>query len=214
MAIETTEYTPSRTVKEFILSRKEIKIIKGPVGSGKSVGCLMTIARECQLQNPGPDGVRRSRWAIIRNTNQQLMDTTFKSWQQWFPDGAAGHWKVSEKTFFLKFQDVEAEIMFRPLDKAADLQRLLSLELTSAYFNEMREIDKTIFEGVRTRIGRYPAPKDGWATNPQVIGDTNPPEIDSWLYDLMENPGPDDFELIEVFHQPSGMSPDAENREN
>ena len=214
MATEKVEYSPSKTCADFMRSRKKIKVINGPVGSGKSVACLMSIARECQLQAPGPDGIRRSRWAIIRNTNQQLMDTVLKSFFQWFPDGAAGHWKVSEKTFFLKFGDVQAEIMFRPLDSAADLQRLLSLELTSAYFNEAREINKTIFDGVRTRIGRYPAKKDGGASYAHIICDTNPPDMDSWLYDLMENPGPRDRELIEIFKQPSGLSPEAENLEN
>ncbi len=214
MSVEETVYTPSKTCREFMLSEKPIRIISGPVGSGKSVACLITIARECKLQEPGTDGIRRSRWAIIRNTNQQLMDTTFKSWLQWFPDGAAGKWRVSDKTFNLKFDDVEAEIMFRPLDTPADLQRVLSLELTGAYFNEFREIDKTIFEGVRTRIGRYPSKKDGGATRPCVIADTNPPDMDSWLYDLMENPGPDYHTMIDVFKQPSGLSPEAENLEN
>lgn len=214
MPIEKIEYTPSKTGKKFLLSDKKIKVINGPVGSGKSVVCIMEIARRCKIQEPGPDGIRRSRWAIIRNTSQQLTDTTLKTWFQWFPDGAAGKWKVSEKTFFLRFDDVEAEIMFRPLDSPDDLRRLLSLELTSAYFNEGREIDRTIFDGVRTRIGRYPAKKDGGATHAQIIMDTNPPDEDSWLYDLMEKPGPRDRELIEIFKQPSGLSPEAENIEN
>lgn len=206
-------YTPAPIAKAFIKSRKKIKIIKGPVGSGKSVACLMDIVRECKLQAPMEDGIRRSRWAIIRNTNQQLMDTTFKSWLQWFPDGAAGRWRVSDKTFFLKFDDVYAEILFRPLDTAEDLKRLLSLELTSAYFNEFREIDPTIFKGVRTRVGRYPAVKDGGATNPHIIADTNPPDIDSWLYNVLEGFDSDYKHLLGVFSQPSGLSPEAENLE-
>lgn len=211
MPTERTEYTPSKTGREFLLDNHKIKIINGPVGSGKSVTCIMDIIRSCQLQEPNKLGIRKSRWAIIRNTNQQLMDTVLKSWFQWMPDGAAGKWRVSDKTFNLKFGDVEAEILFRPLDSPADLQRLLSLELTSAYFNEFREIDKTIFDGVRSRVGRYPAKKDGGATYAHIIADTNPPDIDSWLYDLMEKPGPKDSEIIRIFKQPSGLSSDAEN---
>jgi len=207
----SVNYRPEKTAKAFLLSRKKIKIIKGPVGSGKTVACLMNIVRECKLQTPSPDGIRYSRWAVIRNTNQQLMDTTFKSWVQWFPDGAAGRWMVSDKTFFLRFGDVSAEILFRPLDTADDLKRLLSLELTSAYFNEFREIDPTIFKGVRTRVGRYPAIKDGGATNAHIIADTNPPDVDSWLYNMLEGYDSDYKHLMEVFSQPSGMSPEAEN---
>jgi len=79
MATEQVEYTPSKTCKEFLRDSHKIKIISGPVGSGKSVACLMSIVRECQLQAPNQQGIRKSRWAIIRNTNQQLMNTKFKS---------------------------------------------------------------------------------------------------------------------------------------
>lgn len=214
MAVEVTKYVPSPTVKDFILDEHTIKLIMGPVGSGKSVGCLMNIARDCQTIPAGKDGIRRSRWAVIRNTNQQLMDTTFKSWQQWFPDGAAGRWMESKKTFFLRMGDVQAEIMFRPLDSAADLQRLLSLELTSAYFNELREIDKTIFEGVRTRIGRYPKRNDVPEFKASIISDTNPPDMDSWLYDMIEAPDEALQQVMAVFRQPGGLEPNAENLEN
>lgn len=214
MSVQTTEYTPSKTVRKMLLSDKQIRIIMGPVGSGKSVGCLMAVAKEAQRQEPGPDGVRRSRFAVIRNTWDQLRDTTLKTWVQWFPDGPAGRWKISDKTFYMKFNDVEAEILFRPLDTSDDVRRLLSLELTGAYFNELREIDPTVFSAVRTRIGRYPSAKDVKCTHKCIIGDTNPPDEDSWLHDLMENPGPRDAELIEIFKQPSGLSEEAENKDN
>ncbi|MFN9953283.1 MAG: hypothetical protein ACK55I_09300, partial [bacterium] len=41
--------------------------LMGPFGSGKSTGCVVDVIRRAQLQRPGIDGVRRSRWAVVRN---------------------------------------------------------------------------------------------------------------------------------------------------
>jgi hypothetical protein len=41
--------------------------------------------------------------------------------------------------------------------------------------------------------------------------DTNPPNEDSWLHDQFEEAKPEGWA---VFKQPSGLSPEAENREN
>jgi len=35
--------------------------------SGKSSACVMELIRRASLQEPGPDGIRRSRWAVVRN---------------------------------------------------------------------------------------------------------------------------------------------------
>jgi hypothetical protein len=39
------------------------------------------------LQAPGPDGIRRTRAVIVRNTGNQLTDTTLSSWFYWFKPG-------------------------------------------------------------------------------------------------------------------------------
>ena len=64
--------------------------IRGPVGSGKSVACSIEIFRRALLQEPDKSGKRKSRWAIIRNTNPQLRTTTIKTWLDWFPE--EDHW--------------------------------------------------------------------------------------------------------------------------
>lgn len=188
-----------------------VRGIMGPVGSGKSVGCLMDIVKCAQEQKPGPDGIRHTRFAIVRNTMQQLKDTTLKTWLDWFPDQRAGVWRASDHTFRLKFGDVESEILFRPLDTQEDVKRLLSLELTGAYLNEAREIPYEIFQALFSRIGRYPAAKDEGCTRKSLIFDTNPPDVDHWIYRIFEEQRPDTFAL---FKQPGGFDPLAENLEN
>jgi hypothetical protein len=70
--------------------------IRGPVGSGKSVACCVEVFRRALEQNQNHEGIRKSRWAIIRNTNPQLRTTTIKTWLDWFPENEWGkfHWSV------------------------------------------------------------------------------------------------------------------------
>ena len=202
-----------------MLSDARWRAIKGPFGSGKSSGCCMEILRRASQQRRGPDGYRRTRWAVVRNTAPQLRDTTIKTWLSWFPNGSIGYWQVSTKTYYIEAGDIRAEVMFRALDDANDIKNLLSLELTGAWFNECREIPRDIVDAMDGRISRYPAVKDGGQTWCGMWGDTNPPEEFSYWYHIFEQLDPETGaparfdERWEVFHQPSGLSPDAENLE-
>jgi hypothetical protein len=187
--------------------------------SGKSSGCAIEILRRCQMQRVGPDGFRRSRWAIVRNTAPQLRDTTMKTFFDWIPPGVAGRWKETEKTFYLELGDVRAEIMFRPLDSPEDVQRVLSLELTGAWLNECREIPMEILQALQGRLWRYPSKANGGSSWCGIIADTNPPEEGSYWYKVIEHlpieeTNPDSVVICESFKQPSGLSPDADNIAN
>ena len=215
-------YTPTPTIQRYMLDNSLVRLIMGPVGSGKTSGSIMEILRRCSQQPKSKvDGLRYSRWAIIRNTTPQLRDTTIKSFLYWVPDGVIGTWRTTEKVFHLQFNDVRAEIMFRALDGPQDIGNLLSLELTGAYLNEFREIHPEIVNPLLGRLGRYPAQKS--TEEPYwygLIGDTNPPNIESWWWAMMEGLDPEDRNHKEkpngwrVFKQPSGRSPTAENVEN
>jgi hypothetical protein len=138
---------------------------------------------------------------------------TFFSWI----DKEAGHFSVINLTFVLDQQlpdgtRVEAEFMFRALDKPDDVKKLLSLELTGAWGNEARELPKPVIDMLQGRVGRYPPKMSGVSpTWFGVILDTNPPDEDHWFYKMFEEDMPETFQL---FKQPSGLSPEAENIEN
>lgn len=207
MTVLDLQFPP--VISAFMQSNARFRLIDGPFGSGKSVGCMVDIVRRAKMQRPGKDGYRRSRWAVVRNTMPMLRDTTLKTWFQWFPDGSCGWWKETGKTFYLEFGDVRAEVLFRALDDAADVKNLLSLELTGAYLNEAREIVQDIVEGLRGRINRYPSVAMGGCTFAGIWADTNPPEEGSYWYALEEQldpktgePRPND---IKLFRQPPGM---------
>jgi len=67
MTIIDIAYSPSRTAARFHASDAFVRGIRGPIGSGKSVACVLEMFRIASLQKVGKDGKRRSRWAGIRN---------------------------------------------------------------------------------------------------------------------------------------------------
>ena len=164
--------------------------------------------------------VRRNGKAVwCGQTRQQLKDTTLKTWMDWVKPGIFGHWRESEMTFVMQFKDVYSEIQFRPLDSPEDVQRVLSMEWSGAWLNEIREIPVELLLAVMGRVGRYPRREDVSIYRDFVVGDTNPPEIDSAWYKIfehlpLEENNPDSVIECDVFHQPSGLSPDAENIEH
>ena len=218
MALDIS-YTPPPTGKKFMASNAKMRVLMGPVGSGKSVTSSFEIVRRASMQQPNQQGVRKTRAAIVRETARQLQDTTIKTFLDWFPPGQCGEYMRTTKTYFFKVGDVECEIMFRALDDADDVANLNSLELTFAWFNECRDIHPDIVDAMSKRIGRFPSAKDGGPTWHGMWGDTNPPTMDTWWYYQMEGLDPKDGVSPNnngwmVFKQPSGRSTYAENIEN
>jgi len=204
-----------------VLDTNNYVTIDGAVhhNSGKSVTCSFEVVRRATMQKPDKRGLRRTRFAIVRETARQLQDTTIKTFLDWFPPGPCGQYMRTTKTYFFKVGDVESEIMFRALDDADDVANLNSLELTGAWFNECRDIHPDIVDAMSKRIGRFPSAKDGGPTWFGMWGDTNPPTMDTWWYYQLEKLDPKDGVSVndngwDVFKQPSGRSPYAENIEN
>ena len=214
------DFAPPPTGSRFMLSDARMRVIKGPVGSAKTTTCLFEIVRRAGEQAPNKTtGLRHTRALVVRNTARQLADTTIKSFLDWFPEGACGYFMKTTKTYFFSVGDIRCEIMFRALDDADDVSNLLSLELTFAFLNECREVHPDILEGLTKRVGRFPSMKDGGPTWYGIWGDTNPPTIGSWWWAQLEHLDPDEGVAAndngwDVFHQPSGRSPQAENIEN
>lgn len=229
----TIAYTPpptaSRFIKDYLPGELFYDWIIGPVGSGKSTANFFKLVYMAKLQQPGPDGIRRTRAVIVRNTSTQLRDTTLNSWFTWFKDGQAGKWHATDKKFVLKFGDVECEVLFRPLDTPDDVARVLSLEVTFAILDEFVQIPQAIVDALSARCGRYPSMVEGGATNWGMWGASNPDTEDNWWFDYLHNSGGviQPGEGISLHHrivldernaryflQPSGYSPFAENVEN
>jgi hypothetical protein len=186
--------------------------------SGKTSGAIVELLRQSILMPPGKDGIRQSKQLVIRNTKQQLRDTTLASVTELLPVEIY-KWRESDMIMRFKFNDVECDWLFRSLDTPEDVQRVLSLQVTNAWVEEAREIPITLLSDIEGRVGRYPSQSDGFRYRSGIIYTTNPPEIDSEHYKLLEHLPQIEGEensIIEcaVFKQPSGLSPEAENIEN
>jgi hypothetical protein len=206
------KYEPSGvTTKNFHEDKSFVRGIMGPVGSGKSTACVIELIRRAQMQERSPDGIRRSRFAIIRNSYPELKSTTLKTWAQWCPTGFGRFTQDSPITHHVKTEGFDMEVIFLALDKEEDVKKLLSLELTGAWINEAREIRRNVLDMLTSRVGRYPGAMLGGCTWSGVIMDTNPPDSENWWFKASEG---DKIEGWKFFKQPSGMSPQAENRKN
>lgn len=232
-----TVYDPPGPVgREFIKSDAFAVGILGPIGSGKSVACVMKLVRNMQKQVRLKDGWIRRRTAVIRNTFPELRTTTIKTWHTWIPPDVGAYRDSGPPTHHIidHANKVDWEIIFIALDRPDDVRKLLSFELSDAWINEAREVPKAILDGLTGRVGRFPRVEDGGCTDPQIIMDTNPPDSDHWWYRLAEEPTAEDIEntealeeklrevgglrpgqrLFQWYRQPGGDSPAAENIKN
>lgn len=216
MAEKVKHYKASKTVREFILSDQFVSLIVGPIASGKSLGAIIKWQKLIHEQEPSADGMRYTRTVVVRNTYNELRDTTIKTFQGWFGDTLKFNW--GNMTALYQHGDVHAEILFRSLDKPSDMSKLLSLEITYAYLNELRELPREALENVTSRLGRYPAVSSGTgATKPCAWADSNACDNEHWMYKKFLENRPDNHSL---FLQPPAIledgtvNPEAENLDN
>lgn len=226
--MSTVNYTPVPSTVPFLTSDKFISMIVGPLGSTKTTVGIYKIVYEAKKVAACKDGIRRSKYAWCRNTRQQLLDTSIPDFLKAFPDGVAGTYAKSNMSFLLRFDDVECDVLWRPLEDANDIRRLLSLQLTGAIIEEFREFNSEVFEALQGRVGRYPDAmlvphRPEWGVdrkgNPiqgcvddngkqvdKIWMMSNPPDSDSVWETLISNPE----ENMHVTIQPSGLSEEAD----
>ncbi len=174
---------PGPVAKQFMKDTSFVRGLRGPVGSGKSVCCCMEIMRKAVSQVPNSAGIRRTRWAVIRNTNPSLRQQLLRP--GWFGDEVGKFVWSPPYTHLVNFSlpdntTVELEVIFLALDRQEDVKKLFSLELTGVWVNEAREIPKSIVDACTMRVGRFPSMRDGGPSWYGVIMDTNAPDEVHW----------------------------------
>jgi hypothetical protein len=224
--------------ERFLNDKRMITGIMGPVGSAKTTKCVAKMVKSALWQKPGPDGIYRAKWGVIRDTYPQLRKTALATWFQWFPK-ALGAWNGEapyEHTLsFLVIQggrkcQVELTVIFAAIgeNKAEDVMR--GWEVTGIWLNEGDLVAYEVFAYAMTRIGRYPSAAQGGCQWRGVIIDMNAPDIENWTYTTLveKDLGIDDDMAVKLreelgelfgvgFHvQPGGRSVDPvpENIEN
>lgn len=225
-------YKPQGPVLDrYISGTQRREFIMGPLGSGKTNASCWKAFRIMTRQAPNAQGVRKSRGYAVRNTYPDLMGTTVKDWLDMFGEGMGKfvQGSLEPPTHYLDFNlpdgtRVQAELVFVALDRQEHIRKLRGSQLTFAWLNEVKELNKTVLDMLDLRVGRYPSAADGGPSWYGVFGDTNAPDEDHWYYKLAEETKPDGF----VFHrQPGGViqvgsgdqvtwreNPNAENIQN
>jgi len=170
------------TLAEYITDRSVVCVVRGPIGSGKSLASCIRIWLHANEQRPGRDGIRRTRWAVVRNTYPDLKTATVRTWLDLFPEEVYGRFLYSiPMKHLIRVGDVELEVDFLALDKPEDVRKLRSTEYTGIWINELQYIPKELFDEAHSRAGRFPAVKDGGATWSGVIADMNEPGEDHFI---------------------------------
>jgi hypothetical protein len=198
-------------LESYMACRDRVSMIMGPLGSGKTYGSIQRLLAQMVEQQPNAEGVRPSRWIVVRNTYPDLMGTTIKDFREIFTEPHFGKFKMGSlepPTFFANFllEDgtrVKSEVVFMALDRPQHENKLRGVQATGAWFNEVKEIAKAIVDMADSRIGRYPSMAAGGVrcTWHGMIGDTNAPDEDSWYAksSMAELPG------WNFFRQPAGV---------
>lgn len=226
--MQKIQFKIPKSLEAFHKSERFISMVVGPYGSLKTTAGIAKILYHASRMAPCTDGVKRSRAVWVRNTREQLRDTSIPDFLKWFPDGVAGSYLKTELKYLLRVGNIECEVLFRGLDDADDVRRLLALQASFGILDEFREIDPSIFEALQGRLGRYP---DGmlvphrpeWGTdtkgnpiqgcvtedgklNAHLWGMSNPPDLDTFWEDFLSNPPAN----TDIIIQPSGLSPEAD----
>lgn len=196
-------YQATDTAALFHADDSFVRILFGVVGCGKSVSGMEEILSRAMQQQEDDQGIRRTKWAVIRNTYPDLKSTTIATWLMWYPESTFGRikWDAPIK-HHLKFSlddgtRVDCEVNFIAMDSPDDVRKLMSGEFTGIYINELQFINYRIFEKATERVNRYPSKIYGVPiTWTGVIADTNPPDNDHWIYKRIDTNPPANYKMF------------------
>lgn len=199
----------------YLRTAASVAAIMGPYGSGKTMASFMRILQAALFQDPGPDGVRRVRCIIVRETYPQLELNVLNSWFQLFPKTVGKFSGDSPITHVIPINyggyPVEITAIFNAIGDKRIEDVVKGFEGECFYLNEADLSPRELFDGLlgrvqagRGRLGRPAKWVGGWC-------DFNAPDDENWTYGTFVESLPDGWFFR---RQPSGLSPDAENLPN
>lgn len=225
---------PGPVAARFMASTAPVQILNGPIGSGKTTAALMKLIRLAARQAPstrdferGAGGalipIRKFKACVVRDTYRQLWKTTLPSWFKRIPrtvgtfTGAENAPASHHVSFMLSDGTLlDFQVDFIAIGENAVEDVLRGYEPTAFYLNEADLLAREVYTYARGRAGRFPDMSEGGPSWYGVLMDCNAPELSVWVYQDMFKLSGDGLRAIgvELFRQPSGLSPQAENLEN
>lgn len=233
-AVNLTWNSPGPVSSRFMACRMPFHALNGPIGSAKTTTCLFHGLQLATEQRPstihrgrglrGEDvPLRRFKLCVVRDTYRQLWRSTLPSWFERVPKelgdftGAENAPAAHKINFALSDGTmVGYHIDFVAIgdNKVEDVLR--GYEPTAFYLNELDLLVRDVLTYAKGRTGRFPGMAEGGPSWHGVFADLNAPEFGNWTYEDFFTKTPE--ELAEkntaLFRQPSGLSPQAENRKN
>lgn len=207
----------------WLMSDADMAFIIGPYGSAKTTtGAEKCIRTTCQQHPSTKDGVRRALITAVRPNYRRMNDTLVASVQTFF--GSDGKWEGASngpQDFHLEWNErgerCEMDIWFRAFGDMAIESFVRGFQPTAWWCNEFDELPRGMISKMAARAGRYRLEEKPKGVAPprycKVFGDANMPDLDNWTHDLILNVAKPD-PTTEVYLQPSGFDPNAENLEN
>lgn len=236
--------SPGPIADAFMRSRAFIKVVIGPVGSGKTMAALQCGLRIGAMQKGVTDarGVtwRKARIGVIRESYPSLESTTLKSWFRIVPEGEGKFtWSAPFTHKFRKILKRDAdgrpidildiEFEFRAIGDQSVEEACRGWEVNAVIIDEADLQPADLVPYLTGRVGRFSDLDPSLVVDPQIILSMNMPDIENHAYELAfdrELPGmsAEDLALLEValggrplietFVQPGGMESGAENLHN
>lgn len=233
--------SPGPIADGFMRSRAFVQIIIGPVGSAKTMTSLRKLRKIGMSQGGRVDarGVtwRRARVGVIRETYPNIEKNTLPSW---FRIHAESDGKFTWKNPFThrlqlilatdedgKAIDVcDFEIEFRAIGDRSVEEACRGWEVNAVMIDEADLQPADLLAFLSGRVGRFSELDPSLVVDPSIILSLNAPYVDNWVYSLAYEREFDDLidpglidaldgrPLVEVFIQPGGREPNAENIHN
>ena len=219
------------TLARFSNDDAFIRVLIGPAGSLKTTYCFYEILRRACLQQPDAQGVRYTRWVVVRNTFEVLKRATMATAKNAIPEtllrytegnspSAKGRFSLSDGT------QVDMQIDFLAVDTVDVLGKVLGYDFTGGVLDEVSELEEEIMFAIARRAGRYPPSNIAPCTWSGAFGATNGPIKTHWLYKWYQG-GTEEFNKIRAtieresgrkfftLHQqpPALLRPDSEHDE-
>lgn len=174
------------TLLNLASSDAYVRAIVGCAGSAKTTGIVKVLMGYSMIQEPDKNGVRWTKWLVVRETYQQLISATLGTFENIL--GVVADTKESpppvikvrcalpDGTF------VNSQFEFLSMDKPDSISKLLGYEPTGAFLDEVSELSEAIIEAVVSRVGRYPSGAKGSPSWTGVLCATNGALKSHWLY--------------------------------
>ena len=182
------KYKPQGPVlSQFHKAEEFVRIIIGPLGSGKTFGAINDMLHRIHTQVPDKGGVRRSRWCVARNSFPDLNSATIPDFRSITDNLPFGDFTMgSPPRWTAKYArsdgtTVETEVMFRSFDGPQDVVKARGMQLTGVWIDELAEFHKDNFDMLIGRVKRYPPKVQVPKAEFHVIASSNACPRDYWL---------------------------------